>query len=232
MNVALPHVYVSIAFSSQDEWVVGEASYIHLGWNFSSIVWNLICAEDRAWVRRLCGGSRWVTTAASHCSVNNSIQSHPVIASQVLHIDHLSLPWLPSLSFCHSFSLSLLSFPFLILSSLLFLSSFYFSLLSLLPFHSSHSSCSLLSHYLFLCFLFLPSLSPTPSLPPTSSIPPSALPSSRLPTNGSFYPNWQQCVMNFETNATNTTIMECSFTKQSNDTVLKIAWNGSDIYST
>ena len=33
--------------------------------------------------------------------------------------------------------------------------------------------------------------------------------------------------MNFETNATNTTIMECSFTKQSNDTVLKIAWDGN-----
>ena len=187
MNVALPHVYVSIAFSSQDEWVVGEASYIHLGWNFSSIVWNLICAEDRAWVRRLCGGSRWVTTAASHCSVNNSIQSHPVIASQVLHIDHLSLPWLPSLSFCHSFSLSLLSFPFLILSSsLLFLSSFYFSLLSLLPFHSSHSSLSLSPTLLVLfspttsSFVFFFSLLSLP-LPLSLLLPPSLLQLSQAP---------------------------------------------------
>ena len=52
--------------------------------------------------------------------------------------------------------------------------------------------------------------------------------SPKLRTDGSFYSNWQQCVTtNLETNLTNITIMNCSFNKQRNDTVLRIAWDGN-----
>ena len=122
-------------------------------------------------------------------------------------------------------------------------SPFSFSLLLFFSFPlfiSPYSLSSLSTPLTHLCLslpLSLPLFSFSPfslshSISPSYFLPPLALPSSQLPADGSFYPNWQQCVMNFETNATNTTIMECSFTKQSNDTVLKIAWNGSDIYST
>lgn len=49
------------------------------------------------------------------------------------------------------------------------------------------------------------------------------------PADGSFYPNWVQCVTNtpLNTNVTNDTVMDCTFTKQRNDTVLKIAWDGN-----
>lgn len=50
------------------------------------------------------------------------------------------------------------------------------------------------------------------------------------PSDGGYYPNWAQCVTEtpLNTNASNTSvIMTCSITKQRNDTVLRIAWDGN-----
>lgn len=49
------------------------------------------------------------------------------------------------------------------------------------------------------------------------------------PDDGSYYPNWAQCVTEspLNSNLTNETVMECTFSKQSNDTVLRVAWEGN-----
>lgn len=62
---------------------------------------------------------------------------------------------------------------------------------------------------------------------PLPSFPAAARPSP--PADGSFYPNWVQCVTDtpLNTNVTNDTVMNCTFTKQRTDTVLKIAWDGN-----
>lgn len=55
----------------------------------------------------------------------------------------------------------------------------------------------------------------------------SALPNP--PIDGSFYPNWVQCVTDTPLNSTvnDSTVMTCNFTKQQSGTVLRVAWDGN-----
>lgn len=48
-------------------------------------------------------------------------------------------------------------------------------------------------------------------------------------TDGSFYPNWVQCVTPTPLNSTvnDSTVMTCNFTKQQSATVLRVAWDGN-----
>ena len=54
-----------------------------------------------------------------------------------------------------------------------------------------------------------------------------ALPSA--PSDGSYYPNWLQCVTDMPLNSTvnDSTVMTCHFAKQRVDSTLRVAWDGN-----
>ena len=49
------------------------------------------------------------------------------------------------------------------------------------------------------------------------------------PSDGSFYPNWIQCVTDSPLNSTvnDSSVMSCMFSKQQENTVLRVAWDGN-----